>query len=755
VKKTGWRRFVPSWKIVLAAFGVGTLATICMVGVAYAMVKVPTVNEASKEQGAQVFWSDGSPMMKIGSSRTSVQLNQISPNMQAAVLAAEDRKFYHESAISPTGIGRAVINDLSGGDTQGGSTITQQYVKNAYLSQEQTITRKFKEIFISVKLGKQQDKDTILQNYLNTIFFGRGASGVEAAAQAYYGVGVHAKDLTVPQAAVLAATIKQPGYYDPAQKAHLNDTVERYNFVLDGMVKIGKLSQADFLKYKDHLPKVAKLTKGNANAGQKGFMYERVDNALGGLGYSDTEIENGGLKVYTSWDKKLQAKAQSTVEQDLKAHNMPAYTRVGLVSMDPTKGEILAAYGGSDFIKRQVDDAYYSTAQVGSSFKPYVLAAALKSGISLKTQFNGVSPGWFNTDGDRVAPRTPGASEFSNDEANAPNPYVNLVSATADSLNTVFVPLGFKAKWQNVLALAKAAGLPEHGLQDGHPGEGGFFLGQSDFAPINQASGYSTIANDGNYITPHSIRYVIEPSGKRTSPKLEKRSAFSQDVARDVQYAMQAVVKEGTGKRAGIPGREVAGKTGTTNDNVAAWFSGFTPKQMVTTVGMWRYRDKNIKRKIKPRSYPLQHVGDYSLINGGDLPAQIWHDYMTGALSESKYRDVTHFDPPAYVGDTDQGQTPPPSATPTPTETPTCMPNQNPMRDHCKQDPNGGDQGQNCQLHPNRPGCPPPTDDPTDHPTCGIVGCQSTPTRPGGPGGGGGGGKGQETQAQAARPLKD
>jgi membrane peptidoglycan carboxypeptidase len=737
---------------VLAAFGIGTLATICMVGVAYAMVKVPTINADSTEQGAQVYWNDGSPMMKIGSSRTIVQLNQISPSMRDAVLAAEDRKFYHESAISPTGIGRAVIADLSGGDTQGGSTITQQYVKNAYLSQEQTITRKFKEIFISVKVGKQQDKDTILQNYLNTIFFGRGANGVEAAAEAYY--GVHAKDLTVPQSAVLAATVKQPGYYDPAKKDHLNETIGRYNFVLDGMVKIGKLSQADYLKYKDHLPKVKKISTGNANAGQKGFLYERVHNALSGLGYSDTEIANGGLKVYTTWDKTLQDKAMKTVEGDLHAHRMPPTTRVGLVSMDPTKGEILAAYGGKDFIKRQVDDAYYSTAQVGSSFKPYVLAAALKSGISLKTEFDGRSPGWFNTDGDRVAPHTPGATLFSNDEKNPANPFVNLVTATADSMNTIYVPLGFKAGWKNVYKVAKDAGLPEHGLEDGHPGEGGFFLGQSDVAPIYQASGYSTIANDGKYITPHSIRYAIEPNGKRKYPKLERRTAFTPDIAHDVQYAMQAVVKQGTGKTAGIPGREIAGKTGTTNDNVAAWFSGFTPKQMVTTVGMWRFVDKT--KKHKAQSLPLQNVGDYRAINGGDLPAQIWHDYMVGALSESKYKDITHFDPPAYVGDTDQGQTPPPSAKPTPKPTPMCLPNQDPVRDHCKPDPNQNPG--NCQFHPDRPGCPTQTQGPTDHPSCGpLVGCQTSPSRPGNPpgGGGGGGGKGQEQQAQAARPLKD
>jgi membrane peptidoglycan carboxypeptidase len=741
---------VPSWKIVLATLGIGTLAGICMVGVAYAMVKVPTVNETSVQQGASVYWDDGTPMMKIGSSRTVVQLSQISKPMQQAALAAEDRNFYHESAISPTGITRAVLNDLSGGSTQGGSTITQQYVKNAYLTQQQTFTRKFKEIFIAVKVGKQQSKDTILQNYLNTIFFGRYANGVEAAAEAYY--GVHAAQLTVPQAAVLAATIKQPGYYDPAQKAHLADTIARYNFVLDGMVKIKAITPAQYAEYKDHLPKVKKLPKGNALAGQKGFLYERVKNALTGMGYSEQDIEYGGLKVYTTWDKTLQDKAQQTVEADLKAKRMPSNTRVGLVSMDPTKGEILAAYGGKDFIKREVDDAYYATAQVGSSFKPYVLAAALKNDISLKTVMNGSSPQWFNTNGDSVHPNTPGSSRFTNDEGNAPNPYVNLVQATADSLNTVYVPLGFKAGWKDVYNIAKDAGLPTNGLQDGHPGEGGFFLGQSDVAPLSQASGYSTIANDGNYITPHSIRRVVDPrTGKTNSPKIEHRTAFGADVAHDVQFAMQAVVQRGTGRNAAIPGREVAGKTGTTNNNVAAWFSGFTPKQLVTTVGMWRYQDQTKKHAAK--SLPLQHVGVYAKINGGDLPAQIWHDYMTQAMQLSKFSEVTHFPPPAYVGNTDQSQTPPPSATPTPSNTPmpTCLPGQDPQLDHCKPDQNPGGGGF-CKSHPIAPRCQTQPPGQTPPPTCGPVlgGCATTP-----PAGTGGGGGGKGGQVQSARPLKD
>jgi membrane peptidoglycan carboxypeptidase len=740
--------------MVLAAFGIGTLAAICMVGVAYAMVKVPTVNQASQDQGASIFWNDGSPMMKIGTARTIVQFNQISPNMQTAALAAEDHNFYHEAAISPRGIARALVNDLKGGSTQGGSTITQQYVKNAYLNQNQTFTRKFKEIFIAVKIGKQQDKNTILQNYLNTIFFGRGASGVEAASEAYF--GVHAKELTVPQAAVLAGTIKQPGYYDPAVPAHRADTLRRYSEVLTMMVKMGKITQADFVNYNGHLPKVLPLKKGNALAGQKGFLYERTHNALISLGYTEQQIDNGGLKVYTTWDKTLQDKAAQTVEADLKAKHMPSDTRVGLVTMDPTKGEILAAYGGKDFIKRQVDDAYYATAQVGSSFKPYVLAAALKADISLKTKFNSTAPQWFNTSGDSVPPHTAGATPFTNDEGNAPNPYVDLVSATADSLNTVFVPLGFKAGWKNVYNLAKSAGLPRQGLQDGHPGEGGFFLGQSDVAPLYQASGYSTIANDGQFITPHSIRRVVDAIGNVKQPTLDRHEAFSADIAHDVQYAMQAVVTRGTGKNAEIPGRQVAGKTGTTNKNNAAWFSGFTPKQMVTTVGMWRFVDKTKKHPARSRN--LQNVGVYSKINGGDLPALIWHDYMTKALSLSKYQDVTQFALPAYVGNTSLSQaapTPTPTPSNTPTQQPMCQPNQDPVTDHCTPSTNAPP---NCTLHPNRPGCP--SQGPSTPPPCNppVFGCQSsTPPSGGGGGGGGGGGKGKapQTQQRAARPLND
>ncbi|MCO6007274.1 penicillin-binding protein [Actinoallomurus purpureus] len=738
-------------------------------GVAYAMVKVPKINASVQEQGTTIYWGDSAKNPKVmgrfGATRQMLpSLDKVSPPMQAAALAAEDRHFYHEAAISPTGIGRAVYNNLTGGDTQGGSTVTQQYVKNAYLEQERTFTRKFKEIFIAVKVNKQNSKDQILLDYLNTIYFGapvkgnQGAFSVESAARIWF--GTTAQKLTIPQAALLASNIKQPGYYTPLGKGQQHtDTLERYNWVLQGMRTMGKISDADVARYQNHLPSVRK-SKGSAWQGQNGYILERVRQALLSMKTIDqTKIETGGLRVYTSWDPDLQQKAAAVVKQRLRG--MPSDTRVGVVTIDAKTGEVKAAYGGKDFTKRSVDDAYFSTAQVGSSFKPFVLATALKQGISLKTTMDATNPAYINTSGDRVPRSDPSGHAFYNDEGNT-NKVVNLVDATADSLNTVYVPLGFKAHWQNVLQVAEDAGLPKAALQRGHPGEGGFFLGQSDMRPLDLAGGYATLANDGTYIVPHSIRRVEDSKHKMLAePSKSGKQVIPSEVIKDVQFAMQAVVKRGTGKNAQLANREVAGKTGTTNDNYAAWFSGFTPpttgskpKQYVTTVGMWRYVDQVTKGKHKHAGYykKLQNVGGYGHINGGDLPARIWHDYMTQALDGTT---TGSFPPPAYVGENKMFATPSPTATtPTPSPTPTCQEGQIPQLDHCKpsktQDPTDP---RGCIKHPNRPQCHStgPTS-PTPTGTCKPwdLNC-SSPT----PGSGGGGGGRNETQGRAARPFRE
>ncbi len=758
--------------MVLAACGIGTLATICGIGVAYAMVKVPKVNADVLQQGSTIYWADqsgGKPevLARVGASRQIVPLSQISPNMQWAALAIEDHNFYHEPAISPRGILRALYNDLTGGETQGGSTITQQYVKNAYLNQNRTFTRKFKEIFIAIKVNKQLTKQKILENYLNTIYFGApnrdmlGAYSVETAAQIWY--GTTAAKLTVPQAALLAANIKQPGYYTPLSKGQqLADTIKRYDLVLDGMVSMGKLSPADAAKYKGHLPKVRK-TSGNSS-GQNGYLIQRVTNVLKANGFTEQEIETAGLKIYTTWDKAKQEDARKAVEAKLRG--LPKDVRVGLVSINPNNGEVVAAYGGRDYNKRQVDDAFYSTAQVGSSFKPYVLAAALQQGIGLKSKFDASAPAWFDSNGDRVASGTPGGFEVHNDEGNPRQPIVDLITATQMSYNTVYVPLGFKTGTDNVVKLAESAGFEASKLAP-HVGQSGLFLGQADESPLVQAGGYATIANDGVYNRPHIIRKVTDSQGNPFHPErlknyISSHRAFSPEVARDVQYAMQAVVKyPGTGVRAALPGRPVAGKTGTTNGNKSAWFDGFTPHQLVTAVGMWRYDDAVTtgKHKHPGRFGYLTNIGGLARVNGGDFPAEIWHDYMEMALRGAP---VKQFDPPAWVGTPQIYATPSPTPTPTPTNTqkPQCLPNQDPTLDNCQ--PNGqnnqGPGSRFCLRHPAAPSCQTTGTSPPSNPggNCKppfTLGCTTPP--PDGGGNGPGGNQPNGTQAKAARPLKD
>ena len=347
----------------------------------------------------------------------------------------------------------------------------------------------------------------------------------------------------------------------------------------------------------------------------------------------------------------------------------------------------------------------------------------------------------------------PDAFQVHNDEGNPVQPVVDLVTATQMSYNTVYVPLGFKAGSDNVLSLAQKAGLPESAMKQ-HVGQAGFFLGQSSMSPLDQATGYATIANDGEYIRPHTIRRVLDaqsrPYQQQRWKTVEHRRAFTADVAHDVQYAMQAVVRSpGTGTNAALPGRPVAGKTGTTNGNKSAWFNGFTPNQLVTSVGMWRFDDPVTKGKHKHAGVyqKMQHVGGRAYINGGDYPAEIWHDFMSSALAG---KQVTSFPPAANVGNPEVFATrkPTPTPAPTPTQTPTCRPDQNPGTDHCIPDQSGPP---NCTLHPRLPQCH--TDGPTSPPPCipPGIGCHTTP--PGKPGSNGG--NGVESQQRAARPLDD
>jgi membrane peptidoglycan carboxypeptidase len=612
---TGVRRFVPSWRQLLTLAASGLLLFVGLFALLYALVKVPSPSSLSLAQSGSVFYSDGkTPIGIVGArNRESVPLSQVPPLVRDAALAAEDRSFYSEPAVSPIGIARAGLVDLKHGDfVEGGSTITQQYVKNAYLTQKRTITRKVKEFFISIKIARTQSKDKILENYMNTIYFGRGAYGIEAASKAYFGKDVAA--LTPAEGAVLAASIQAPSYLDPA--THPTAAKARWKYVLDGMAKKGWLSapQRAAMTYPTD---VQPLASSSNLGGPNGYLLSTVQMELESHGISEDRLNRGGLRIVTTIDAGAQQAAVAAVAP--KIATFPSDVHVGLVAVEPGTGKILAMYGGRDYITQPFNDVTQASAQMGSTFKPYVLAAALKSGISLQTRFNGHTPLKL------------GADTFVND-SNEQFGSVNLVTATAQSINTVFVQLGVKVGLPKVIGAAYAAGLPTTPALSNNAS---MLLGSDSSRAIDQAAGYATFAAKGSYAKPYIVQQVTDAGGGVLyNAKAQVRSAFSDKVAADVTYAMQQVVKSGTGKSAAI-GRPVAGKTGTTSGNVSAWFVGYVP-QMSTAVVM--FRDKNA---------PLVNVAGVQQVYGGTLPAQLWASFMKAALQHTK---AVNFPPPANIG---------------------------------------------------------------------------------------------------------
>ena len=641
------RRFVPSWKLVSGLCGIGILLLIGLFALGYALVKVPDPSSISLAQSASVFYSDGKTSLgDVGArNRESVPLSQVPLPVQHAVLAAEDRSFYSEPAVSPFGIMRAALVDLKHRDfVEGGSTITQQYVKNAYLTQERTLTRKVKEFFISIKIGQTHSKDEILQDYLNTIYFGRGAYGIEAASKAYFGKDV--SKLDVEEGAVLAAAIQRPSYLDPALNP--NDSKARWNYVLDGMVKKKWLDPAQraAAAYPQYLP------RGNgALGGTNGYLLATVETELESKGISENQLNRGGLKVTTTFDAASQQAAVDAVNKLVGAGKVPADVRTALVAVEPGTGKVLAMYGGSDYLTRPFNDATQSIPPMGSTFKAYVLAAALKDNIGLSTTFNGRSP------------QTIAGQKYVNDSGEQFG-NINLITATAHSVNTVFVQLGEKVGVDKVIAAAHAAGLPDSTKLSKN---GSMLLGSDSTHPIDEAAAYATFAAKGVSAKPYVVQSVVDANGTVLyQAKPQTSQAFSPAVASDVTYALQQVIKSGTGTTAAI-GRPAAGKTGTTSGNVSAWFVGYTP-QVSAAVTM--FRDKNA---------PLQGIAGYGQIYGGTLPAKIWAAFMKAALAHTK---AVNFPPPAHIG-----APPPSSSAPPPSSAP---PSSSPASPHTSGPPSSG-----------------------------------------------------------------
>jgi membrane peptidoglycan carboxypeptidase len=665
----------------MALFFLGVIGAAATFFIGYQTTDIPDPNKAFATNTTTLTYAD--QRIPLGSfyeqNRRSVPLAQIPKHVQDAVIAAEDRTFWTNPGISPSGMARAAYNIARGRQLQGGSTITQQYVKIMYLTQERTFSRKFSELFIATKLSRSQDKKSILEGYLNTIYFGEGAYGVAAAGDAYFSQP-DPKKLTVPQAALLATVLNNPTIFDPDDKSKATQAriLARYRYVLDGMRQTGTITEAQATVYGKAIPKLDKKKKSSRYGGSQGFLLDMARKELVKLGFTDDQIVGGGLRVKTTFNYNLQKKALAAVYSDKQPGN-PSELHVGLASVVPQTGELVAVVGGPDFLKSQINWAT-SKARPGSSFKPFAVAAALKDGKTLEDTFEGDGP--IDIRGGKYD------NEFGEDYGR-----VSLLTATEKSINTAFYDLVDRQMDDGpakVVAAAEAAGIPKIPASDRDAPA--LVLGPNAYAsPVDMAGAYGTFAADGKHVPVHVISEVRDLSGKviwSDKTKVKATQALDPEIAKTTSYALQQVVdaKAGTGHAAQDIDRPAAGKTGTAggtsvehrranakckcekfkegDDTLTSWWIGYTP-QLSTAV---------LYRAGKEGESDLDKYTDDNAFFGGRYPAETWVDFMKPALDGTPEEQFSQPDEnfmgtptPTYTpSDPPSTDTPPPPETSTP-----------------------------------------------------------------------------------------
>jgi membrane peptidoglycan carboxypeptidase len=754
VKGSWWRRW--TWKKALGVIGAGVgglvLAGVAGASYAYAKTSVPTdASQAALQQQSTVYFSDGKTVIGTfgTTNRQLLQYNQIPAVVRDAVVAAEDRAFYTEGGVSPRGILRAAYENVfhgggSGGSLAGGSTITQQFVRNYYsnIGSQQTLTRKLKEIFVAVKVAKEKSKAWILTNYLNTIYLGQGAYGIGAAAETYF--GVPASSLNVAQAAMIAALIQSPSYY-PTRAGH-QALVSRWHYVLSGLVKMGDLTAQQAAAEK--FPRVINLQEQH-NGGDvyDPYVLNVVQNELEGVyKYTPAQIDNGGLRIVTTISKPMMDKLYSAVNQNVKlmaqdGGALPWYALVGAELQNPQTGAIVAFYGGpgqnmpaAQCQKYKCDEntAVYAREQVGSSFKPYVLATAVQQGMNVKTStLDGYGPLWIPPDSEKMtyASRTAGGSSANwfreVNDANASYGPMTVANAIAQSSNTAFTDLIHRVGTQNVVNMAKQFGVDTvtSGLQS-DIGHVGMALGQDSLSVNEQDTMLAALDNNGMYHSAHLISQISQ--GTVVYPtKVNSWQVLTPAQDSQIQYAMSFDTINGTGTAAAMSdGRPIIAKTGTTDNYHSAFFIGAIP-QYSLSVGIFTQQQGNTTQTLAGLG------GNVGGGFGGYWPAQIWHTFAESAFAQLP---IQQFPAAQFSGSTwnmlSPGMMPPPpKSSPKPTHTQQAQPTTQPTA------PAKGN-----------PKKTPPTTGPsaaptsTAQPTCGPL--TTPPCNGGGPGGGGGGAAG-------------
>ncbi|MER6803432.1 MULTISPECIES: transglycosylase domain-containing protein [Streptomyces] len=679
-RRTGRRRLIPTWRMTLGTLLVGALLIIGGLVLGYTLVQIPPANALAIQQANVYLYADGTVIARDGEvNRENVTLDRISEDARHAVLAAEDRDFYSESAIDPQAMVRAAWNTATGKGKQSGSTITQQYVKNYYLRQEQTVTRKVKEFFIAIKLDREQSKDKILEGYLNTSYFGRNAYGIQAAAHAYY--GIDAKDLDAGRAAYLAALVNAPSQYDVVAHPENRAAAEaRWNYVLDGMVEEGWLSASERTGMKFPMPKETTVSTGLS--GQRGYIVRIVKDHLIQNGIVDeASLDAGGYRITTTLHKDKQDAFVDAVNDklmdrlDQENRKVDTYVRAGGASIDPRTGKIVAMYNGIDYVKQYTPNATRRDYQVGSTFKPFVFTAAVEHGsrtqdgrpITPNTVYDGTDQrpvqGWS---GDRYAPEN---------EDNVDYGDITVREATDKSVNAVYAQMAVDVGSDRVKQTAVDLGLPAE-TPELHPSPS-IALGVATASVLDMTQAYATLANHGKHGT-YTMIEKITKDGKETVelPARKTRQAVSRQAADTTTSVLRSVVQNGTATAALAAGRPAAGKTGTAEEDKAAWFAGYTP-ELATVVAVMG------QDPVTAAQQKLYGAMGLPRINGGGAPAEIWGQYTREALEGEPVQDfdlrlqpgADRTQPPADAtgtgptpgGPTDDGETPDGEETQSPT----------------------------------------------------------------------------------------
>ncbi|WP_423835408.1 transglycosylase domain-containing protein [Streptomyces tubbatahanensis] len=663
-RRTGWRRLLPTWRMVLGGLLLIVLLISGALVAGYLLVSIPAPNEAAAAQTNVYLYADGSQIARDGDiNRESVPLSKVPKETQHAVLAAEDRDFYHESAVDPQAMARAGWNMLTGGGRQSGSTITQQYVKNYYLSQDQTVTRKAKEFFIALKLDNEVSKNEILQGYLNTSYFGRNAYGIQSAAHAYYGKEV--KELTTEESAYLAALVNSPNAYDTrAHPENKKRALARWNYVLDGMVEEGWLKKSD--RKGMEFPEPDEPKPARNMSGERGYLVEAVKNYLINNKIIDEQrLRAGGFRITTTFQPKKQKAMRDAVDDklmsklDKKNRKIDKYVRAGGASVDPKTGEVVAMYGGIGATKQWTNAATNREYQVGSTFKPFVFTSAVQNKsttqdgrpIKLNTVYDGTNKREVVSDGQ-------GTDYAPANEDDRSYGQIPVTTAMDKSVNSVFAQMGIDVGPKKVKQTAIDLGLPK--TTPNLTEDGSIALGVAAASPLDMAEAYATLANHGKHGHYSMVSKITRGGEVVDLPDHDSKRAVSRAAADTTTASLRSVVEGGTGTAAQAAGRPAAGKTGTAEEDKAAWFAGYTP-DLSTVIGVMGKDPANGAQK------PLYGAGGQPRVNGGGFPAEIWGAYTKEALEG---RPAKKFDlDTAGSGDVPSTRSPgtsqPPSGPPT------------------------------------------------------------------------------------------